>query len=173
MALQRLKPKTGQTGLYLLLLAIILGLMALMRWLPGKTSKPEPRPFTIAMVCLPEVVNIDSTGLKGPGIEFIARLESLNNIKIKIIPIADNTGAIQTLLAGAADIAGPILPIAADTTTAFSEVAFWKEYATGNKNAAGHPAARRAQSDTVTLALRWAARRSDTALLRTVNSLLD
>lgn len=170
---KRLKPKTGQIGLYLFLLAVILGLMALIRWLPGKMVKPAPRPFTIAMICMPEVVRSDSTGLKGPGIEFVTRLESLSNRKIRIIPIADRTAALQTLLAGTADIAGPMLPSDTDTAAAFSDVVVWKEFATSDPAVASHPAAKRSKYDTITLSLKWAVRRSDTALLRTVNNLLD
>ncbi len=172
MALPRLKPKTGQAGLYLLLLAIILGLMALIRWLPGKTRTPATRPFTIAMLCIPEAVKSDSIGLSGPGIEFVCRLESVINTKIRILPVADREAAVEALLSQSADIAGPIPYSEADTSVAFSEIALWKEFTACEPAAASHPAAIRAASDSITLPMRWAVRRSDTALLRTINKLL-
>ena len=68
MALRRLKPKTGQAGLYILLLAIIIALMGLLRWLPGKMSRPiiATSGYTIAIVSNPDIIFVDSSGLKGP-----------------------------------------------------------------------------------------------------------
>ncbi len=177
MPLPRLKPKTGQVGLYLLLLGIILCLMALMRWLPGhapqQAQQPVERPFTIAMVYCPEAVRTDSAELHGPGIELASRLESVLNEKIRIIPVPDRQGAVQALLAGAADLIGPIAAAQADSSLAFSEIAIWKRFSTGDASVAFHPATLRTGSDSVTLPLKWAVRRSDSSLLRTVNDLLD
>ena len=99
-------------------------------------------------------------------------MESISKKKVRIVQVADNTSALMALLKGDADIAGPMLPYDIDSV-AFSDVAVWKEYAVSDESATRHPAALRTISDSVTIGLRWAVRRNDTTLLRTVNNILD